>query len=61
MNQTIIKCESHCRFHVSFKKVGMCESGGVEVVGEDGGLGEVDGKLCEMGEVGGLDLLGEAL
>jgi hypothetical protein len=34
-----------CRFHVAFSEVGMGESGGVEVVGEDGGLGEVDGTL----------------
>jgi hypothetical protein len=30
--------------HASLGKVGMDESGGVEVVGEDGGLGEVDGQ-----------------
>jgi hypothetical protein len=30
--------------HVSLGEVGMDESGGVDVVGEDGGLREVDGK-----------------
>ena len=50
-----------CRFHVAFSEVGVSESEGVEVVGEDGGLGEVDGQLREMGEVGGIGLLGEAL
>jgi hypothetical protein len=34
-----------CRFHVMLGEVGMSESRGVEVVGEDGGLGEVDGQL----------------
>jgi hypothetical protein len=32
-------------FHVMLGEVGMGESGGMEIVGEDGGLGEVDGKL----------------
>jgi hypothetical protein len=32
-------------FHVAFSEVGMGESGGVEVVGWDGGLGEVDEQL----------------
>jgi hypothetical protein len=32
------------KIHVALGKVGTNESGGVEVVGEDGGLGEVDGQ-----------------
>jgi hypothetical protein len=32
------------RFHVALSEVGTDEGGGVEVVGEDGGLREVDGQ-----------------
>ena len=50
-----------CRFHIVFNEVGKGESGSMEVVDKDGGIEEVDGDLQEMGEVGGIDLLGEAL
>ena len=48
-----------CRFHVTLGEVVMGESGGMEVVGGDGRIGEVDEQQQGMGEVRGLDFLGE--
>jgi hypothetical protein len=42
-------------------KVAMGESGGVEIEGEDGGIGEVEEKLQRTGDFGGLGPLGGAL
>ena len=47
--------------HVALGEFSMDESGGVEEVGEDGGLREVDGKSWEVGDDGGLDYLVEGL
>jgi hypothetical protein len=34
-----------CKHQVTFGEVGIGEGGGVEIAGEDGGLGEVEEKL----------------
>jgi hypothetical protein len=50
-------CDSlFCRLQVMLGEVGMGESRGVEITGEDGGLGEVEEQLQGMGDFGGLDL-----
>ena len=47
--------------HVVLGELGTDENGGVEAMGEDGGLKEVDGQSWEVGDDGGLDCLGEGL
>jgi hypothetical protein len=47
--------------HVALGELGTDESGGVQVVCEDGGLRQVDGKSLEVGYDGGLDHLVEGL
>jgi hypothetical protein len=49
------------RFHVAFCEVGMGERGGMDVEGEDEGLGKVDEEPRGMGGVGGLEFLGKFL
>jgi hypothetical protein len=49
------------RLQVILGEVGMGERGGVEIAGEDGGLGEVEEKLRGTWDFGGLGPLGGAL
>jgi len=49
------------RFQEVLGERGMNESGGVGEVCEDGGVGEVDMKIGEVGDDGGIDHLGEGL